>query len=88
MQVNLRAVLAPQFFFFFLFFPIDTNNYTNSHLGNLFFKISDDTANLGLLHQDTDPSLYFAVCLLLICVSEQAIFLNYFFFFFARTLQR
>lgn len=40
-------------------FTLYTNDCTNSLPGNLFFKFSDDTAILSLLHQNSDPSLYF-----------------------------
>lgn len=40
-------------------FTLYTNDCTNSLPGNLFFKFSDDTAILSLLHQNSDPSVYF-----------------------------
>ena len=40
-------------------FILYTNDHTKSLPGNLFFKLSDDTAILSLLYQNSDPSLYF-----------------------------
>lgn len=41
-----------------LLFTLDTNEYRSHHPGNIFVKISNDTAILGLLYKDRDFQHY------------------------------